>query len=380
MNSSDKPNIQIFSNSLEKEELEAVRRVFDSKWVGRGKECSSFETELAQFWSVPKVFLFNCCSSAIAIGLRALGLKAGDEVIIPSLNFVAIPNAVLELGAKPVFADVDPVYFHITPAEIERLKTPKTRAVFLLHYGGHAVDFDAVKAACGPSVRILEDSANAVSSSYKGTACGALGDIGVMSFDAMKMLVMGDGGAMIVKDKALWSKIESLRYLGFSETTTSGTDAMKKGAGRWWEFQVDQPSGRFISNDILAAIGRVQLKKLPGFIDRRRKVWALYQKLLKGLPGLTLPPEPRPDTQSSCYLYWLRLQKRDALAHHLKEKGIYTTFRYFPLHLVKSYGHKGSLKNSEAINETTLNLPIHQNLTDAEVTYIADSIREFFKA
>ena len=213
--------IQIFSNSLGDDELNAVRGVLASKWLGRGKECENLEKELSAYFGVPETLLFNCCTSAIYALLRTYGIGPGQEVIISTVNFVAVASAVLELGAKPVFADVDPVYYNILPSEIARLKNKKTRAVFLLHYGGHPAPFDELKAAAGKDILIFEDSANSVASKYKGTHCGALADGGAFSFDAMKILVMGDGGALIVKDPAARARAKAFRYLGYGEGTTS---------------------------------------------------------------------------------------------------------------------------------------------------------------
>ena len=373
--------IQIFSNSLGEEELAAIKKVVDSKWLGKGKECDNFEKEMSDYFGVPEALLINNCTAGIYLALKALGVGPGDEVIIPTINFVAIPSTVIGLGAKPIFADVDPNYFNILPSEIERLKTPKTKAVFLLHYGGHAAPFDEIKAVCGNKILILEDSANSVASTYKGVHCGALGDAGVFSFDAMKTLVMGDGGALIVKDPEARERVKSERYLGFSSTTTSGYASQHSGNKRWWEYDLDCAAGRFISNDILASMGRIQLKKLPGFIEKRKAVWNRYQDGLKNLSEIVLPPEPLEGTTGSYYLYWIKVNsgKRDKLANHLRENGIYTTFRYFPLHMVKYYGAKERFKNAEEINESALNIPLHQNLSDDDVSKIIDSIKTFSK-
>lgn len=372
--------IQIFSNSLGDEEAAAVKRVLESKWLGRGKECDSLEKELSGYFGAEETLLFNSCTSAIYAMLKAHGVGPGQEVIISTVNFVAVASAVIELGAKPVFADVDPRYFNILPSEIKRLKTAKTRAVFILHYGGHPAPFDEIKNAAGKDTLIFEDSANSVASKYKGVHCGALGDGGAFSFDAMKILVMGDGGALILKDPEARTRAKAYRYLGYGEGTTSGSEASKSGKLKWWEYDLECVSGRFISNDIQAAMGRIQLKKLSGFIARRKEIWDFYQKELQGIKGLVLPPEPLEGTSSSYYLYWVRVPgRRDELAAFLKEKGIYTTFRYYPLHLVKFYGDTAQLKNAEAMNQDTLNIPVHQNLTREETAQIVHAVREFFK-
>ena len=324
--------IHLFSNSLGHEESQAVESVFRSRWLGKGKQCDAFEKEFAASLDAPRLLLTNSGTSAINIAARALGIGAGDEVIVSTVNFVACASAALEVGAVPVFADIDPDTLNIVPEEIDRLRTARTRAVFLLHYGGHPCPMDEILAACAENIAVIEDSANSVHSSYKGKMCGTIGDAGVYSFDAMKILVMGDGGALVLKDDQAFDRALIYRYLGLSSGSQSGIEAMKN-RHRWWEYDLDAVAGRHISNDVLAAIGRVQLQKLPQIIARRRQVWETYQTALANVGGLQRPPEPALDTTSSYYLYWIQLEeKRDELAAFLSENGVYTTFRYYPLH------------------------------------------------
>ena len=233
---------------------------------------------------------------------------------------------------------------------------------------------DEISAACGDNIAIIEDSPNAVNSSYRGEMCGTIGAAGVFSFDTMKILVMGDGGALVLKDDEAFERAKTYRYLGLSLRSTSGFETMSnKKQQRWWEYELDTVSGRYISNDILAAIGRVQLKKLSQFIARRKQIWDRYQSEFAEFANLTCPPEPLPGTTSSYYLYWIQLPRgRDELAGYLSENGVYTTFRYYPLHMVKYFQAQCSLPGAELVNETTLNLPLHQSLTDDDVEKIID--------
>ena len=371
--------IQVFNNTLGVEELAAVERAFASHWLGKGNECDAFEKEfLAYRGGVGEMLLTNNCTSAIYIALRALGIGPGDEVIVPTVHFVAAANAIIDTGARVVFADVSAQTLNLLPKEITRLRTLRTKAVFLLHYGGHPCDMDTIRKEA-EGLFVIEDTANAVSSAYHGRACGTLGDAGVWSFDAMKILVMIDGGALWLKDEESAKRATMYRYLGLLPQTTSGVDAQKAGAGRWWQFDLGITSGRFISNDVSAAIGRIQLQKLPGFIARRKEIWEVYQSGLAGVGDLILPPEPLPDCTSSYYLYWIQTARRDELAAYLGERGIYTTFRYYPLHLVKFYESRAHLPNAEFVGSTTLCLPIHQNLTDDDVGQVVDTVREFFE-
>jgi dTDP-4-amino-4,6-dideoxygalactose transaminase len=359
--------IQIFSNTLGEEELEAVRKVFESKWLGIGKETEAFENEFAEKVGAKYALATNNCTSALFISIKTLDIGPGDEVIIPSIHFVGAANAIIDAGATPVFADVDPVYFNITASEIDRLRTKNTRAVMLLHYGGHPCDFDAIKDACG-GLYIIEDSANSIVSTYKGKNCGTLGDIGCFSFDPMKMLVTGDGGMMTFNRESLYKKAKLLRYFGIVDQS-SGLEAIKSGRSDWWEFDLGCISERYVPNDITSAIGRVQLKKLDGFIARRKEIWERYQTAIYD-KHIALPPEPLCDTTSSYYLYWIRTSKRLEMAKRLFENNIYTTFRYFPLHLVKQYRSGERLPIAEEANKMALNLPLHQNLSDEDVDRI----------
>jgi len=371
--------IQIFSNTLGIEELEEVNKVFKSRWLGKGNQCTAFEEEFAGYLGTDRpVLLFNNCTSATFTALEALGIGPGDEVIVPAIQFVGVANAVIHCGARPVFADVDRHTMQILPEEIDRLRSPETRAVFLLHYGGHPAPMFGIREAAY-RLLILEDAANAVASTWEGKACGTLGDAGVWSFDAMKELVMVDGGALWMQSDHARTYAEKLRYFGFPPKAASGTDSQRKGNGRWWEFQVETGGGRHISNDVLAAIGRVQLKKLPSFIKRRQEVWEQYQGAFAGVPGITRPPNPTPNSTSSYYLYWVQLEKRDELARFLCEHSIYCTFRYYPLHQVLYYGSRQTLPGAEWAAEHTLCLPIHQNLSDQDVGRIIDTVVSFAK-
>jgi aminotransferase len=371
--------INIFSNTLGTEELAAIEQAFTSRWVGRGKQCAAFEGELAQHLGVDDVLLFNSCTSATFAAIKALGIGPGDEVLMPSVQFLGVANAVIDAGAHPVFCDVNRRTLNILPSEIHDCRTSRTKAVFILHYGGHPAPIASIKDA-GHGLLILEDAANAPASKWMGKACGTLGDAGVWSFDAMKILVMCDGGALWMRDKDAWHRAYNRRYFGLPPKDNSGIDASRDRASRWWEFDLEAFNGRHTSNDVLASVGRVQLGKLAGFVETRRAIWDRYQLELAGIPGLDRPPEVMPGCEGSYYLYWVQTERRDELARHLLDNGIYTTFRYYPLHLVPAYKARTHLPNAEYVSERTLCLPLHQNLTDHDVEHIISSVRGFFRS
>jgi len=196
----------------------------------------------------------------------------------------------------------------------------------------------------------------------------------------MKILSTGDGGALILKSPEATDRALTYRFLGMDQKDSTGVDRLKEKKNRWWEFELLVASNRYLMNDIAASIGLVQLKKLDSFIQRRKEVWNIYQKELSGIASLVIPPEPLDGCEGSFYLYWLKVSngKRDEFAKYLVDNGIYCTFRYYPLHLVKLYSSKESLKNAEEISEISLNIPMTQNLTNDDVEKIVYHVKKFF--
>jgi len=372
--------INVFQPSLGAEELAAVGRVFASNWLGKGKLTGRFEAAFAGHLGVRREQLrsANSCSEGLFLSVKLVGAGLGDEVVMPSISFVASANAAVSRGARPVFCDVDPRTLNATAETIAACLTPKTKAVLLLHYGGLPADMDPILELLRPrGIALIEDSACSVASVYRGRACGTMGDIGVWSFDPAKILVTGDGGMVYARDEELASRAERELYLGLgSQSGFSNTSAT-----RWWEFEVACDGRRGITNDISSAIGLEQLAKLPGFLERRRQVDEFYRRELAAIDWLVPRPEVPADCRSSYYFYWIQVAgegRRDRLAAHLKERGIYTTFRYHPLHRVVYYGHSGqALSDTERVADETLLLPLHQALSDSDLDQILDGVRSF---
>jgi dTDP-4-amino-4,6-dideoxygalactose transaminase len=369
--------ISIFSNSLGKEELSALESVFDSKWLGASSKTLEFEKQFRELINSKYSLSYNCATAALYDSMRLIGIEEGDEVLITTINFIACTNAIIDNGGIPIFCDVDKNTLNILPEEISRKRTDKTKAVLLLHYGGHPCDMDKIYDVCD-GLTIIEDSANSVYSSYKGKYCGTLGDIGCFSFDAMKILVTGDGGMMTFQNEKYYDKALSYRYLGLTDKDKSGVDSMKEGKDIWWEVVLAETAGRYVSNDIASTIGLEQLKKLNGFIERRKEIWDIYKSELSDIDWITLPPEPLDGCTSSYYLFWLQMEDRDNFARYMVDNDIYVTFRYYPLHLIKHYDSWDTqLPNAEFINDRTINIPLHQNLSDNDVEYIIKTIKKF---
>jgi aminotransferase len=370
--------INVFQPSLRQEELDAVGKVFESNWVGKGKLTDLFEADFARYIGTDRSLIrsVNCCTEGLFQSMNLLGIEPGDEIILPTISFVGAANAVAGSGARPVFCDVDTETLNITAELIEQKITPKTKAVALLHYGGVPCPMDEIVGLLRPKgIALIEDNACSVASRYKGKACGTSGDIGVWSFDAMKILVTGDGGMIYCKDPEMAQRSEKELYLGL----LNGSGYSSHGQTTWWEFEISCYGRRAIMNDVASAIGLEQLKKLPNFVSRRKEVHEFYNRGLSDVDWLKIPPQIPSYSESSYYFYWIQMRPdiRDRLAKHLRDNGIYTTFRYYPLHWVKYYQACTSLPNAEKAAQTTLCIPIHQSLSESDLHKVVSSIREF---
>ena len=310
--------------------------------------------------------------------MKCFDITEGDEVILPTCHFVGTANAIADTGAKVVFCDVDDRSLNTTAKYIEEKITSRTKAVCILHYGGVPCELDEIVKLCEEKNLILiEDTATAVASLYKGQACGTFGQAGLWSFDAMKILVCGDGGMICLKDEKNFYKLKQNLYLGLLSQSGFSNSVDSK----WWEFQIDTFGRRGIMNDISSAIGLVQLQKLPSFIEKRKHIAELYDSILSNVEWLKIPPKIEDYKTSSYYMYWIQTnakEDRDTLATYLRKNDIYTTFRYYPLHWVDLYGQKSvKLNNAEEAAYRTLCLPIHQSLSDDEVEKICDLIIKY---
>lgn len=375
--------INVFQPSLGEPELAAVREVFESNWIGRGARTERFEAEFAGHLGVGRQHLTstNSCTEATFLAVELAGIGPGDEVVLPTVSFVGAGNAVAASGARPVFCDVDPRTLNPTVADVAAALTPRTRAVLILHYGGFPGEVAGIAALCRDrGLLLIEDAAVAVASRVDGRACGTFGDLGVWSFDHGKILVTVDGGMLYARDPGLAAQAPARAFLGLAQR--SGYDQARRAGDRWWEFEVTSFSRRSVTNDVLAAVGSVQLARLPGFVARRRQIAQRYDRGLAGLPGLRCPPPLPAGHESSYYLYWVQFDGgiRDAVARDLYANGIYTTFRYPPLHRVAAYRSSARLPGAEAAAERTLLLPIHQALTDAEVDRVVGAVRDSLRA
>ena len=370
--------INVMQPSLGKEELENLKKTFESNWLGKGPQVKLFEEKFANHISSKpeNVISTNCCTEGLFIWPELFGLKEGDEVILPTISFIGAATSICAHKLKMILCDVDPRTLNARAEDIEKVLTPNTKAVMVLHYGGIPCDMDPImELAKKHNLIVIEDSAPGMWSKYKGKHIGTIADMGMWSFDAMKILVCGAGAMLHFKDPEIRKKAEKLMYFGLE--TKSGYE--NSVAQKWWEFDVSCYGHRAIMDDITATIGLAQFEKLPEFYAKRKRVHDYYNEHLKGIPWLDLPPELPEGCSTSYYFYHIQLKngKRDQLAKYLRDNGIYTTYRYFPHHRVPGFHSPGVFPGADYAADNTLCLPIHQSLTDSELELIVEKIKEF---
>lgn len=375
--------INVFQPSLGGAEAEAVAEVFASNWLGHGPRTEAFEAEFAAHLGAPasEMIFVNSATSGLYLAVDLLDLDAGDDVLMPSISFVGAANAVARAGARPVFSDVDPVTLNPRVEHLEAAVTPRTKAVVVLHYGGHPGDVAEIARWCrSRGLVLVEDAACAPASRVDGRACGTFADIAVWSFDAMKVLVTGDGGMVRVRDPELALRARRLAYHGLAQV--SGYSAAASTSRRWWDLSVLEHGRRVVGNDVTAAIGSVQLRRLDGFVARRREIAGLYDELLADVPAVRACPRADPGHEVTHYFYWVGLpaDRRDRVAADLLARGIYTTFRYAPLHRVPAYRADADLPGVEEAAARTLLLPIHQDLEDVDVRTVVGELERALEA
>ncbi len=361
--------INVFQPTVGAEELAQVADSFQTGWLGKGRKVAEFEAAWAAHIGVDPAHVVSIsCATEGLFQACDLADVIGGQVIIPSIHFIGAAQAVWDADALAVYCDVDPHTLNPTLEHIEAAYQPgKTEAVILLHYGGVAQELDAIRQWCDEKrIYMIEDAACAQATTYKGKAAGTWGDIGIWSFDAMKVMTTGDGGMVYCEDLKNARNLRRNTYLGMG--TQSG---ITSSGDCWWEFEVNdvQPGRRAIMNDLAAGIGLEQLKKLPEFVKQRKQIALRYDDELWKAVRI-------PKSDERYYFYWIQTPQRDALAHHLRDNGVYVTFRYYPLHRVFHTGQ--SLPGADYAADHTLLLPLHQGLSDDDVQFVIDKVKEFF--
>ena len=348
------------------EEAAAAADVIRSGWLIAGPRVEEFERRFAEMLGVRQAVAVASGSSALLVAFAALGISAGDEILVPDVTFISTATAAMYLGARPVFVDIEMRSYCIDPEQLEMAIGPRTRAIVPVHYAGHTADMDGILAiARRRGLMVVEDAAEAHLSEYAGRKAGSLGDVGIFSFTPSKVMTTGEGGMLVTNDSALAERARRIREYGDS------------GKFRW-----DSLGLNFRMPEVMGAIGLVQLGKLKEAVARRRVIAARYSNALSSC-GAVITPWTRADSDANCQLYTLRIKPerlqidRDAVIAHLGESGISARLYYPALHHQKVFGSgsgEGRFPNASLFERTALSLPIYPTLKDSEVDAVIAAV------
>lgn len=369
--------IPLFDLNYGEEEIEAVAETIRDNWISMGPRCEAFENEFASLLRTPHALTVDNCTNALFLSLRALGVGAGDEVLVPSLTFVATVNAVKYVGAEPVFCDVTSLSnLCISPDEIEKKTTAKTKAVIVMHYGGFPCDMDRIMViAAKRGLRVIEDACHGPLSEWQGQKLGTVGDIGCFSFFSNKNISTGEGGMMVFREKATYDRAKLLRSHGM--TTTS----YQRAGGHSTQYDVVDLGYNFRMDDIRAALGRVQLRKLPRDLEKRIQIRARYEVAMKHIPDVIVPFAGHQGFVSN-YIFTVVLGKgdadyRNAVRDRIHAAGVQTSVHYPSVHKFSIYqSFKAVLPKTEYASDHAITLPMHSKLTEEDVDTVVATLEK----
>ncbi|MGX1163226.1 dTDP-4-amino-4,6-dideoxygalactose transaminase [Arthrobacter sp. SLBN-100] len=372
--------INVMKPWLGEEEARALAEVVASGWVAQGPKVKEFEAAFAAAQGVRHAVATSNCTTALHLALVVAGIGPGDDVVVPSLSFIATANAVTYVGARPVFCDVDPATGNVTAETIHAALTLDTRAVIVVDQGGVPLDMDPIRELCDRhEITVVEDAACAVGSTYKDRPVGARADVAVWSFHPRKILTTGEGG-MLTTNRADWAaRARTLREHSMSVSATDRHGSLLAMPEVYLEVGFN-----YRMTDLQAAVGIVQLGRLPEVVQRRRDIAARYVAGLAGLRGLRLVSDP-PYGTSNFQSLWLEVlpgfgTTREGLLARLAEAGISARRGIMAAHRQPAYRKRDTgnslLPNTERLNDRTLILPVFHELDDASLSRIICAIRD----
>ncbi len=348
---------------IDEKEVEAVKRVIESTFITEHKETEKFENLFRDYTGAKHAIAYSNGSMALFGALHAIGIQPGDEVIVPDLTFVASPNAVILLGAKPVFCDVDPTTLQTTRAFIEKKITSKTKAIMPVHLYGNAAPMDEIMGlAKEQGLAVIEDGAEAVGTKYKDRHVSTIGDIGILSFYGNKTMTTAEGGLILTDSDKLAEACIRFKNCGRLEKGT---------------FVHDEIGHNFRLSDLHSAIGIAQFGKLPEIIRRKKHIYEKYRELMPNIEFYG----PSEGVDMIPWFTNIKVSDPEALETYLREHNIGTRRLFYPMHMQPCYeglGYfEGEFPGSTDAYEHGLSLPSSSTLKDDEIRYVTEKIQEF---
>jgi dTDP-4-amino-4,6-dideoxygalactose transaminase len=375
LNSSAKSPLFALNYGLEEEE--AVVATLRSKWISMGPRTAQLEGRFATMTGSPHALAVTNCTAALHLAMEVLGIGPDDEVIVPSLTFVATVNAVRYAGATPVFCDVvGPGNLNLDPRHAEQLVTPRTRAIMVMHYGGFPCDMDALLTITKKhGLALVEDACHGPLSEFRGRKLGTLGDIGCFSFFSNKNISTGEGGIMLFNNREHFEKARLLRSHGMTSLS------YERAKGHAVAYDVVALGYNYRIDDIRASLALVQLGRLPADLEKRARIRKQYIERLGGLDEVVVPFAEHTGPVSN-YIFPVVLRKadvtaREAVREQIHQRGIQTSVHYPPAHRFSTYRNlNASLPQTEAVSDTEISLPMHGSLKMEEVDRVVGALKE----
>ncbi len=359
-------------------ELSAVSEALKSGWLSMGPKTAEFETEFAKYVNAREAVAVNSCTSALFLSLVVNGVRPRDEVITTPYTFAATANTIEHLGARPVFADVEPGTLNIDPGEVESKITDNTKGIVVVHYAGQPADMGEINGIAEKhGLFVNEDAAHAVGAEYEGRKIGSGRNLASFSFYATKNLTTGEGGMITLEDGEKAALLRKLRLHGMSR------DAWKRysGEGRW-HYHIEHPGYKMNTTDINSALGLTQLAQIDEFNQRRAEIAERYREGLQDMDGISFL-EMKNDRKTCNHLFpiFVSPEQRDGLIMSLAQAGIGASVHFIPLHIMPYYRDKYSYFEEsypvafEAYRKE-ISLPIYPDLSDDDISYVIDALRK----
>jgi perosamine synthetase len=366
---------------ITKEDKRAVTLALNSRWLTGGPQVASFECAFANYVDAKYAVAVNSCTAALHLSMRVLNIGPGDEVIVPDLTFAATANAALFCGAKPVIADVDADTFNLSPKQVLKKITAKTKAIVPVHYGGQACDMQEIMGiAQDYHLHVVEDCAHSLGAKYQGKMTGTFGDLGCFSFYPTKIITTLEGGMITTNDEKLNKRLRILREHGMSK------NAVEREKGATWSYDVVDLGYNYRLTDPQAALGASQLKRVDLGIQKRISVAGYYDKELKVSSQDFQVPKRAPNRSHIFHLYTMKVLnnnkkgiRRNALFQKLATEGIQCSVHYTPLHLMTYYKQflreKDAFPVAEKVCNQILSLPLYPTLNKKDVIRISNIVK-----
>lgn len=370
--------------TIDEDDIRAVVEVLRSDWLTTGPMIEAFEAQFAKQAGAKYAVAVSSGTAALHTAMHALGIGHGDEVIVPTMTFVATANSAVYQGGVPVFADVDPHSLLLGPQQVEERITSRTKAVVAVDYAGQPCDYDALRTVCGrPQIPLVADACHALGARYRGQPVGSLADVSIFSFHPVKHITTGEGGMVTTNDPDMASRMRMFRNHGIN---ADHREREKRGS---WFYEMVDLGFNYRLTDFQCALGMSQLKKLQAWVARRREIAGLYDEAFAMVQALD-PLKVRSEVYHAYHLYVARLAsakrkaERSRVFSALRQKGIGVNVHYIPAHLHPYYRERfgtgpGLCPVAEEAYENIVSLPIFARMTDQEASTVIDTVKSVLR-